>query len=122
MSLTEKGISPPRDTWFQDAPFYREIWDWMSRLYAVFPKVSTYSITISPGAVSANTNKEVTVTVTGLNTSDIVYVNKPTMTTGIVLGGARVSAANTLAVVYGNLTAGSLTPASESYTVVAIRK
>lgn len=122
MSLTEKGISPPRDTWFKDWPFYREIWDWISRLYAVFPKVSTYSVTIAPGAVSANTNKEVTVTVTGLNTSDIVYVNKPTMTTGIVLGGARVSAADTLAVVYGNLTAGSLTPASESYTVVAIRK
>lgn len=122
MSLTEKGISPPRDTWFRQFPFYREIWDWMARLYAVFPKVSTYSVTISPGAVAANTTKEVTVTVTGLSTNDIVHVNKPTVTAGIVLGGARVSATDTLAVCYGNLTAGSLTPASESYTVVAIRK
>lgn len=73
-------------------------------------------------AVSANTTAEQTFTVTGVLTTDYVYVNKPTAQAGLGIVGCRVSAADTVAVTFSNNTAGSITPtASEQYTVVVVR-
>ena len=81
-----------------------------------------YDVSISPAQVSANTSAEQTFTVTGLTTSDVVVVNKPTSQAGLGLVGVRVSAADTLAINFGNFTGSGITPtASETYKVIAIR-
>jgi hypothetical protein len=51
---------------------------------------------------------EATTTVQGLLVSSSVIVNKPSYTPGLVVLNARVSAANTLAVTYGNFTTSSI--------------
>lgn len=73
---------------------------------------------LSPAAVSANTTAEQTFTVNGLAVGDVVgSINKPTAQAGLFIAGVRVSAANTLAITFGNATAGSITPtASEIYS------
>lgn len=77
---------------------------------------------ISPTQVSANTTGEQTFTVTGLNVGDAVIVNKPTAQAGLGIVGARVSAANTLAINFGNFTGVGITPtASETYKVIAFK-
>ncbi len=85
-------------------------------------KVSLYTPSLTPTAVTADTSAEQTFTVTGLATTDTVVVNPPaSFGDGLVLAGARVSAANTLAVRFGNMTAGSLTPVAGTYRVLAVR-
>jgi len=85
-------------------------------------KASIISVTLSPAAVAANTTAEQTFTVNGLQVGDWVGVIKPTTQAGIAVTGARVSAANTLAIAFGNFTAGSLTPtASQVYSVMVAR-
>ena len=80
-----------------------------------------YTFTFDPAAVAAATSAEQTVTVTGLLAGDVVLsVIKPTATAGVGIVGARVSAANTLAVTFMNATAGSLDPTSETWGVVVM--
>lgn len=76
-----------------------------------------YAPTLTPSSVAANTTAEQTFTVTGLIAGSPVWVNKPSNTPGIGIVGARVSAANTLAINFLNTTGASITPASEAYTV-----
>jgi hypothetical protein len=78
-----------------------------------FPRA--YTATITPASVAANVSAEQTFTVTGVTTKDQVSVSAPSITAGLVIGGARVSAANTVAITFGNLTAGSLTPTAGEY-------
>lgn len=121
--MNEKGLQPsPRDQLISDFLKWSRWEVWFSLIVKNYPKVQTFTVTFDPASVSANTTSEQTVTVAGLTTNDIVYVNKPTHTAGLVIGGARVSAADTLAVTYGNLTGSAINPASESYFVVAIRR
>ena len=80
------------------------------------------SVTLSPAALHATTTSEQTFTVQGLNVGDFVDVSKPTSQAGLALGNARVSAANTLAITFTNLSTGTLTPtASEVYMVGVTR-
>ena len=78
--------------------------------------------TLSPAAVAANTTAEQTFSITGLAVGDVVSVTKPTAQAGLGVVGARVSAANTIAITFSNNTAGSITPtASEVYVVNVVR-
>lgn len=80
-----------------------------------------YSSTQSPASVATITVAEQSVTVTGLLATDLVIVNKPTTDAGLGLCAGRVSAANTLKLVFANPTAGTLTPTgSEAYIVTTI--
>lgn len=80
------------------------------------------AVTLSPAQVAINTTAEQTFTLNGLKIGDLVNVNKPTAQAGLGIVGARVSAANTLAITFANVTAGAITPtASESYLVDVIR-
>lgn len=79
------------------------------------------TVTIDPASVAINTTAEQTFTVPGLKTGDYVYVNKPSATAGLGICGARVSAANTLAITFNNNTAGAIDAGSESYTVFWVR-
>ena len=87
-------------------------------------KDGVFSVTLSPVSVAANTSAEQTFAATGIGllTTDVVVVQKPTSQAGLVLGGTRVSAADTLAINFGNLTAATITPtASEVYKVAVFR-
>ena len=83
---------------------------------------SILSVALTPASVGAATTAEQTFTVTGLAVGDFVAVSTTASlgnATGIV--GARVSAANTLAIRFINPTAGALTPAADTYLVNVIR-
>ena len=83
--------------------------------------VTVYATTQSPTSVAPNTTAEQTITVTGVATGQLVIVNKPTAQAGLALAASRVSAANTVALTFGNDTAATITPtASETYEVTAI--
>lgn len=84
-------------------------------------KWAVYTPSITPSSVTAATVAEQTFTVTGLTTADKVFVNQPALANSVGIAGARVSAADTLAIRFVNPTAGALTPASGTYTVLAIR-
>ena len=76
----------------------------------------TASVVLSPAIVAANTSAEQTFTLPGVRPGDFVDVNKPTSQAGLVIGGCRVSAVNTIAITFGNLTAAGITPtAGETY-------
>lgn len=122
--MNEKGIpKPPEvDKWIDGFSLTNEAWRWITRVFINYPKVETYSVTWNPASVSANTSAEQTVTVTGLSTTDIVFINKPTTDAGLIIGGCRVSAADTLAVTFGNLTGLAINPGSEAYVITAIRR
>jgi hypothetical protein len=83
-------------------------------------KSGVFSVTLSPASVAGTTSAEQTFAATGIGllTTDLVVVQKPTSQAGLVLGGSRVSAADTLAINFGNTTASAITPtASEVYVV-----
>lgn len=83
--------------------------------------LTIYSQSLDVASVAANTSAEQTFTVTGLAVGDVVFVNKPDLSAGLVIGNARVSAANTLAVTFGNLTAAPIDPGAETYVIGVIR-
>lgn len=84
-------------------------------------KTVVYTPSITPASVAAATVAEQTFTVAGLTTADKVIVNPPAIANATGIVGARVSAADTLAIRFVNPTAGALTPSSGTYTVIAIR-
>ncbi len=131
--MREKGISPPpradegaRGLLAAGLTAFRayalELDKWFQRLQAAFPKIDTYTATLNPAAVAANTTSEQTFSVPGLAVTDIVIVNKPSHTAGLGIVNARVSAANTLALTFQNTTAASIDAGAENYTIVSIRR
>lgn len=77
------------------------------------------SVTLTPVSVAANTTAEQTFTVVGLPASSQVVVNKPSVTPGLGIGNARVSALNTLAIDFINNTAAAIVPPSEVYIIAS---
>jgi len=82
-----------------------------------------FSVGWSPAEVAANTSAEQDLTVTGVKVGDVIAVNKPTAQAGLGVVGARVSAADTVSVTFGNFTAATpITPtASETYSFLVVR-
>jgi hypothetical protein len=86
-------------------------------------KGGTFDVTLSPAAVANATSAEQTFTMTGLLTTDYVAVMKPTAQAGLGIVGARVSAADVLAITFMNATAATITPtASQVYQVFVARR
>lgn len=83
--------------------------------------VSVQDLVINPASVATITTAEQTFTLAGLKTTDFVVVSKPTLTAGLGIAGARVSAADTLAITFVNPTAGSVDAGSETYRVLILR-
>lgn len=80
------------------------------------------AVTIDLASVAAATSAEQTFTVPGLQTRDFVFVNIPsTLNNGLGIVGARVSAADTLALRVMNATAGALDAASATFTLLIVR-
>jgi len=82
---------------------------------------STFLLTISltPAATAATTTLEQTFTVPGLQVGDQISGISPqfALTTQVDIINARVSAANTLALAFSNVTAGSLTYPSGTFYI-----
>lgn len=79
-------------------------------------------IVLSPVIVAANTTAEQTFPVPGLLPTDMVTVQKPTAQAGLGIVGARVSAANTLAITFSNNTGSGITPtAAQTYILRVTR-
>lgn len=76
-----------------------------------------YNTSLAPVSVAANTTAEQTFTVTGLLASSVVWVNKPSWTSGLGIAGVRVSALNTLAINFTNSTATAIVPPTETYVI-----
>jgi len=83
--------------------------------------ISIIAQSLTPTSVNTITTSEQTFTVPGLKLGDAVNVNPPGVTTGVVLTGARVSAANTLALQFVNPTVGSVTPLAGVHTITVFR-
>ena len=75
------------------------------------------SQSINVASVAANTSAEQAFTVPGLLPGDFVRVTKPSLSAGLVIGNARVSAPDTLAITFGNLTGSPIDPAAETYLI-----
>lgn len=88
-------------------------------LFGNFQAIGVASVTLSPASVAANTSAEQTFTVPGILATDtILSVVKPTAQAGLAIVGWRVSAANTVAITFGNFTASPIVPtASQVYQI-----
>lgn len=75
------------------------------------------SVSLTPVSTAATTTAEQTFTVTGLKTSMFVSINLPSATAYLGVAGARVSAADTLAVTFSNQSSAGLTSASGTHKV-----
>jgi hypothetical protein len=78
--------------------------------------------TLTPVSVAANTSAEQSFTVLGLQMNDFCDVYfQGAQTAGIGIANARVSAANTLTIMFSNNTAGALVPATGLYVINVTR-
>lgn len=82
-----------------------------------------YPINITPAATAAAiATVEQTFTVTGLTTTDVVFLNTSVAPTSLCPPvGARASAANTISIQFSVLTAAACTPAAGIYNIIAVR-
>lgn len=80
---------------------------------------------LSPVSVAANTTAAQNFTVPGvvLNQDFVIDVTKPTEQAGLAFGSYRVSAPNTVTVVFVNASASPIVPtAAERYTFAVLRR
>ena len=88
----------------------------------IFDGFCATQVSITPGAISGATSQDVTVTMPGLLSTDIIInVIKPTLTAGLDIGNSRASAANTMKITFQNSTASPVTPPTETYIVLIFR-
>lgn len=83
--------------------------------------VSVVSVSITPAQSNAVTAVAQTFTVPGAKVGDAVIVNPVSNATNISVGGAYVSAANTVSVQFVNPTAGALTAPAGVYKFIILR-
>jgi hypothetical protein len=83
-------------------------------------KSNLYSLTLTPASVAPNTTAEQTFTFKGLALNDFVGVSSiGAQQAGLSLGNSRVTAANTLGIVFSNPTGATITPsASATYLLL----
>ena len=80
-----------------------------------------FAPTLTPVA-TATSAAEQTFSVVGLNVGDFVEVNSPAgQTAGVGVGSCRVSAQDTLAVIFTNGTGSSATAAAGAYQILVTR-
>lgn len=88
-------------------------------------KMNLVSVAASPASVAANTTAGRAITVPGVDagTDFVLWVTKPTEQAGLGIVGARVSARDTVTVVFVNATAAPIVPtAAEIYTFSIARR
>jgi hypothetical protein len=87
-----------------------------------FDRLCISSLSINPASVGSNTSAEQSFTLPGVQIGDVILDTiKPSLTAGLSLSSARVSAANTIAITFVNSTAAPIDAAAETYTLVILR-
>jgi len=118
----EKGVQPPDrfelNIWGKEFPSLSR---WLRLVYAAFPKVESYSVSIDLASIAANSESVQTFTVTGLSVNDVVTVNKPSNTAGLDMVQYWVSAADTLSLKFRNSTGSPIDAAAETYKIISTR-
>lgn len=95
---------------------------WLELVHQRLVDIRSLTFSWNPASLAAATHAEEAVTVSGLNTDDIILaIIKPTFTQGFLVGQGRVSAADTLAIQVANCTVSTSDPAEETYTLVYIK-
>ena len=95
---------------------------WLDLVRGYILDIRDIDFTFDPASIAASTTVEQTVTVSGLKSQDIVLsVIKPTLTTGVGVLQARISADDTLAIQMVNATVGAVDAPSESYKLIYIK-
>jgi hypothetical protein len=91
--------------------------------YGPHNPIRVYTVTaLDLASVAANTTAEQDLTVTGVATTDVlVGVNKPTCSAGLGIAGARIKAADTIAVTFVNATAAPIDVAAETWIFTTIK-
>lgn len=86
-------------------------------------KIGVFTIALTPAAVAATTAPTQVFAATGIGllTTDAIEVSPPSVTAGVALATAFVSAVDTITLQFVNPTAGSLTPPAGNYTVTVLR-
>lgn len=79
------------------------------------------STTINPASVAINTTAEQTFALPGVKLNDIIVVIKPTLSAGLGIVNSRVSANDTIAIQFANVTAGAIDAPAELYEVLVVR-
>ena len=79
------------------------------------------AVSFTAPEVAAATAAEQTITVTGVKAGDMVSVSPPANTKKTACASARVSADNTVALMFVNPTAGALTPDAGTYLIRVTR-
>lgn len=115
-----KPVSQAHESYFPEITQHGM--DWLDELRSYIIDIRDVNVALSPVAISANTTTEQTFTVTDLKFGDsVISITKPSLTAGVGVLQARVSADNTLAIQYINVTTGSITPIQETYSIIYIR-
>jgi len=83
--------------------------------------IGAVALNLDPPSVGANTTGTFTATVPGVLPGDIVFVNKPTATTGLGVANAFVSAVNTVTIQLMNNTASAIDAPLERYLILIVR-
>lgn len=95
----------PNDRWFSD----------------VEEAIRHFTPTITPVSVAANTSVEQTFTLTGINSTDTIIINAPSLVAGVGIAGVRSTAKDTIGITFINATGSGVIPASGTYNIIAIR-
>lgn len=90
-------------------------------LYGNVGGISIVTATVDLGSVAANTSEEETATVPGVKTGDFVVCMDSSLEAGIMIGNARVSAADTVTLQVMNTTSGAVNAASKTMTFLVVR-
>ena len=77
--------------------------------------ISSGTVSVDFGSISANTTGSKTVTVTGVADGDIVVLNPGALTAGLAFAGAAVTAANTVTVYAVNATGSAIDNAAVDF-------
>ena len=107
---------------------------WFQNTQGAKASIFTFTVSLTPSAVSANVAAEQAFTITagnnsstlraglGLEAGDFVSVTGPGTGNASALVGARVNSSGQLVLVFENTTAGSLTPAAGTYRVLVVKQ
>jgi hypothetical protein len=83
--------------------------------------IKTGTVTVNPGSLTTLTGEVITVTISGAAVGDLVVLCPVAAFEALVVGGARVSATDTVKFIVFNGTAGTIDAASASWNYFILR-
>lgn len=78
------------------------------------------TVTLTPAALLTTAQADQSVTITGLQTDDIIVFNPEALDTGLIVSHSWVSAANTAKIRLYNPTGSTITPVSQTFKYVVL--